>query len=305
MKVLLTGASGFVGGAILHTLLNRGDEVVGAARNAASRETRPGLSWREADFMQDTSAENWKPLLEDIDAVINAAGIIRETSKVKFQQMHADAPKALFGAAQQQGISKVVQISAFGVKPDSPYEYNTSKFQADAFLQEHCAETSLILRPSLIFGREGEATKQFLGLVKLPVVPIVGDGSYEFRPVHVNDLAELVGRALHDEPQPTGIIAVGGAEVLTLRELFLALRAWHKGATSVDDPLFFDGPTMNMPIWMMKVAAAGGDATGLGPLSSDMLGMLTESQAPDITRMTETFGPPPVGLRQFICDNPL
>ena len=305
MKVLLTGASGFVGGAILHTLLAQGDEVVGAARNAVSRETRPGLSWREADFMQDTSAENWKPLLEDIDAVVNAAGIIRETSKVKFQQMHADAPKALFDAARQQGISRVVQISAFGVKPDSPYEYNTSKYQADTFLQEHCDETSLIFRPSLIFGREGEATKQFLGLVKLPVVPIVGDGSYEFRPVHVNDLAELVARALHDVPQPTGIIPVGGAEALTLRELFLALRAWHKGATKVEDPLFHDGPTMNMPIWMMKVAAAGGDATGLGPLSSDMLGMLTESKAPDITRMTETFGPPPVGLRQFICDNPL
>lgn len=73
----------------------------------------------------------------------------------------------------------------------------------------------------------------------------------------------------------------------------------------MDDELFRDGPTINMPIWMMKVAAVGGDATGLGPLSSDMLGMLTESHAPDTRAMTETFGVTPVGLRQFICDNPL
>lgn len=305
MRVLLTGASGFVGGAILHTLLEAGHDVVAAARRAESRPTQAGLTWREADFTKDKKPEDWLPLLKGVDAVVNAVGIIRETRELKFQALHASAPRALFEAARQRGTPRIVQISAHGVKEESPHKYYTSKFQADAYLLAECPERSVILRPSLVFGREGEATQQFLQLASLPVVPIVGTGRYEFRPIHVSDLAALVRRAVEAQEAKHGVFPTGGKEVLSLREVFLAMRAWKKGATSVDDPMFSSGPTMNMPLMMMKMAAWGGDLSGMGPMDSDMLGMLTTSEAPDITRLIEAFRFTPRGLREYICANPL
>lgn len=300
MKVLLTGATGFVGRAILRRLLSEGHNVIATSRDAAKVEPQKGLLVREIDFAHAVEPEIWADFVEGVDAVVNAVGIIRETRRLRFSELHSRAPISLFVAAQRASVRRLVQISAHGVRKESRFEYQTSKAEADAFLLEECTDRACILRPSLIFGDEGEATRMFRQLAALPVIPLVGTGEYRFRPVHVEDVARLVAIALTREPMPTGIFEVGGDEVLSLRQLLLALRAADRGVSNLDDPAWDEGPTVKVPLAMMKLLARTGDFANVGPMDSDMLGMLIESEDFEVAALLENFGFSPAGLRAVL-----
>jgi nucleoside-diphosphate-sugar epimerase len=198
----------------------------------------------------------------------------------------------------------VVQISAFGVRSDSPFPYFTSKFQADEFLQDELSDRCLILRPSLVYGARGEATQLFRRLATLPVVPLPAGGKFRFRPVLVEDLARLVVEGVLAERMPTGVYDVGGAEVMTLEQILLAVRAWSQHVEDKQSPKWTDGPTMSVPLMLMRPAAWSGDLTKMGPLDSDMLGMLVRSEAPEIGPLLADFTTRPRGLFTYLQEHP-
>lgn len=294
MRVFLTGASGFVGNGILHALLKRGVEVFAGARNPQSRSRMPGVTWVDFDFNALPTDERIAHMFAEVDAVINAVGIIRQTRQLTFQQVHADAPLAMFRAAKAADVARVVQISAAGVRAKSEFAYFTSKHQADTFLLEQMADRALILRPSLIFGAGGEATELFFKLARLPVIPLPAGGKFSFRPIARDDLAQLVIEALFAEEMPTGAVEVGGTDELTLRDLLLTIR----GKRAADGTLV--GATLPIPKALMMPAAWFGDATGTGPLDSDMLGMLVTSETFALDQMKQHFQFTPRGIIEVV-----
>src|ERR1041385_5107955 len=101
MRILLTGANGFLGRYLLARLIDAGHEVVPAVRNPA--ETDRLLSRRASirvDFNNDTASEIWLPRLAGIDAVINCVGILRGTRRQSIEAVHSGAPRALFRACE-------------------------------------------------------------------------------------------------------------------------------------------------------------------------------------------------------------
>ena len=72
MRVLVTGASGLIGAAVVARLIAAGHRVVGVARDA-TRPTRsvPAAQWVEIDIARATRPENWLPCLTGVDAVVN------------------------------------------------------------------------------------------------------------------------------------------------------------------------------------------------------------------------------------------
>ena len=111
MRILLTGATGFIGTAIRRALLSGGHEVVGVARKPPAnikRDRNRAASYFVADFMQQTTPASWHDALRGIDVVVNAVGIIRERGGCTFEALHAVAPIALFDACVTAGVSRVV-----------------------------------------------------------------------------------------------------------------------------------------------------------------------------------------------------
>src|SRR5688500_3032976 len=102
MRILLTGATGFIGQHLLRSLLAEGHEVVCTARRPGP--ATPGVSWMEADFTKDSDKSAWLARLSGIDAVINAVGIFRESGAQTFAALHTDTPRALFGACREAGV---------------------------------------------------------------------------------------------------------------------------------------------------------------------------------------------------------
>jgi uncharacterized protein YbjT (DUF2867 family) len=107
MRILLTGASGFIGSALTERCLRDGHTLRLCARNVERVRTLwPDVEVVRLDFADATNMPAWMPLLADIDAVVNTVGIIRETSSQTFAILHVEAPRALFEAAAPAGVAR-------------------------------------------------------------------------------------------------------------------------------------------------------------------------------------------------------
>ena len=160
--ILIVGATGFIGSRLASALAARGHSVIGAARNAPADEERRRCfaGFLRLDFGDMTSPERWRGLLEGVDAVVNAAGILRETRTQSFRLLHDRAPRALFEACVRYAVPRIVQISALGADEAATSGYHVSKRRADDALREMPLAWTIV-QPSLVYGPGGRSAAVF------------------------------------------------------------------------------------------------------------------------------------------------
>lgn len=223
MRVLVTGATGFIGGAVVDALLARGHVPVPAVRDvAAARRRWPALDAVAVDFVRDTDAAAWRPRLARVDAVVNAVGILRESRTQPFDALHDAAPRALFDACGDTGVARVVQVSALGADDDAASRYHLSKRAADRHLLALPLQATVV-QPSVVFAPQGASAGMFLLLATLPVAALPGGGVQRVAPVHLDDVIDAIVRALEADVAPRRVEAVG-PDCMTLRDYLATLR---------------------------------------------------------------------------------
>ena len=205
MRVLVLGASGFIGGHAAAALRAAGHQVI-PGRTRFERALRP---------------QDWAASLNNVDAVVNAVGIIRERGAQTFQALHDAAPRALFVACQAAGVRRVVQISALGADEHARSRFHRSKKRADDYLASLDLDWAIV-QPSLVFGEGGASARLFALLASLPLIPLPGDGRQRVQPIHIDDLTEVIVK-LVGVPVKTRLEAVGPREV-SVREWLRVLR---------------------------------------------------------------------------------
>ena len=278
MNILLTGSTGFIGRHILSRLILEGHILTACVRNPKRmRVLYPQVNFVAIDFMQATSMDNWLPLLKDIDAVINAVGIISETKNQTFAALHTNTPAALFSAAEKAGVKRVVQISALGADDTAESAYHLSKLAADDVL----ASLSLdwfILRPSLVYGSGAKSMGLFRAMAALPVIPLIDDGTQKMQPVTAEDLVESVVRCLDDNTPSQKVIDVVGPDEMTMKDLLLKQRRWLGLAKTkvISTPLKWVLRMMPFTRWLDEPA-----------LSAESLKMLQRSNISEVTAFEE------------------
>jgi uncharacterized protein YbjT (DUF2867 family) len=258
MNVLVTGASGFIGGHLAAALRAAGHTVIEVRRDAGGDATAV-----QADFTCDLSVRDWLPKLVGVDAVINAVGILREHGQQSFECIHKRAPQALFTSCVAAGIRRVVQISALGADRGMT-RYFLSKRAADDYLATLPLQWTIV-RPAMVFGSGGSSARLFAMLAHLPLVPLPGRGEQRLQPIHIDDLTEAVVRILGDAQTHRTRIELVGPQLLTLRELLASLRmAMHLG------PARF----VQIPMPLVRVGARVAGVSTMSPLDSETLSML-------------------------------
>ena len=210
MKVLLTGASGFIGRNIAAALTDAGHQVKPASR-------RHGV-----DFCRMQAPEDWLPHLQGVDAVINSVGIIGESGAQRFAPLHALAPAALFRACSRAGVRRVIQISALGADETAFSAYHLSKRTADDCLRSLDLDW-FVLRPALIYGRGGTSAEFFMRLAALPLIPVIGNGQQALQPVHISDVVATVLHGLAS-PEARTTLDIVGSETIAFAEWLQWLR---------------------------------------------------------------------------------
>lgn len=296
MRVLLTGASGFIGRHVLQALLAEGHHVVCAVRTMAA-STDPRVTYIQADFSQDTDKFVWLARLDGIDAVINTVGIFRETGTQTFARLHVETPCALFAAcAESDDVQMVVQFSALGADRDANTAYHLSKREADEFLAT-LPLRAYIVQPSLVYGRDGTSARVFRMLASMPFTLRFGSAPQLVQPIHIDDLvAAVMGLLRHRMPAsgaPVQRVPLVGPQALPFTDYLAALRAaMGMGKLRV----------LRLPGGIARLLARLGGWLPGALLDADALRMLDRNNIADAALTTMLIGHPPRPLTDFVAD---
>ncbi len=295
MNVLITGANGFIGSHLTDVLLNAGHKVTACVRNpTAAKQRWPNIKAIEANFTQDHSIDTWLPRLQDIDIVINAVGIIRETGTQTFEALHTAAPCALFKAAEQAGIKKIIQISALGADDSAFSQYHLSKRAADECLAKLNID-SVILMPSIVYGPGAKSMAFFKAIAALPLIPLVDSGDQPVQPIHINDLTNAVLQLIAaDYPKQLRIEMVG-PQPITMKEIYTQLHHWL-GMRRIR--------FISIPYWLTLIAARIGGFLGNTPMTAESIQMLHNGNTADATPFIKQFGFTPKSFAQSLANSP-
>jgi uncharacterized protein YbjT (DUF2867 family) len=289
MRILLTGASGFIGQQVQAALLADGHHVVCAMRTPPGN-TNAGLTYLHADYAKDTQKSAWLARLNGIDVVINAVGIFRETGRQTFAALHTEAPCALFAAcAESPTVRLVLQVSALGADEHANTSYHLSKKAADDCLAS-LPLRGVILQPSLVYGKQGASARVFKTLASMPFSVRFGTAPQLVQPIHVDDVAAAIANLVRTPPG-NGVtrIALVGPQALPFTGYLATLRsAMGLGKLRV----------LQVPAWL----AHGVAALGMGLLNRDALRMLDRGNSADPADTGRLLGRPPRAPATFVDD---
>jgi len=214
----ITGAFGYSGRYIATRLLEQGQTVI-TLTNSMNRVNPFGGKVR-AYPLAFAEPGRLAEALTGVDVLYN-------TYWVRFNHRtftHAQAVEntlALFKAARQAGVRRVVHVSITNPSETSPLEYFSGKARLEQALQA-TGLSHAILRPTVLFGREDILINNIAWVLRrFPFFAVFGDGAYRLQPVHVNDLANLaVTEGMRTE---NVVINAIGPETFTYRDLVHAV----------------------------------------------------------------------------------
>jgi uncharacterized protein YbjT (DUF2867 family) len=226
MKVLILGATGFIGSALLDRLASDGHAVTGLGRNVArSRLKRPEARWLAADLARMRDASDWKPLIESHDVIVNCAGALQDGLADEVAATQETAMLALYAAAKASPI-RIVQISAPRGGAGSDSAFLATKFRADEALAAS-GVAHVILRPALVLGRNAHGGSALLrALAALPFVTPLVHAEARVETVALSDVAEAVSAAVAGLIPDGSDVVLGHKEPPTLAELVALHRQW-------------------------------------------------------------------------------
>ena len=254
-SVTVTGATGFVGRAVVRELLAKGLRPVCLVRSteklrAQHPEVDPERFTPIVGSLKDRGA--LREAADVSQAAIHLVGIIiaRPLRGQTFAAIHMRGTANVVDAVQQAGIRRYVHMSALGARPDARSTYHRTKWTAEEYVRRSGLDWT-IFRPSLIHGPDGEfmrLMKRFMcGLVP-PVIPYFGSGQAKVQPVSVKDVAYCFVQSLLDPMTIGKVFPLGGPRAYSWIELYNACRALMPGAKHWK-------PVVSQPVPLAKLTA--------------------------------------------------
>ena len=289
MRVLVMGASGFIGSAVAQALLRQGHEVVCAARRP---QRLAGTEPLPVDLARVPPADWWLPRLAGVHAVVNAVGILREQGEQTFRALHTQGPIELFKACAQAQVAVVVQISALGADDSAQSRYHLSKKAADDLLRELPLRAAIV-QPSLVYGERGASARLFNQLASMPVLALPHRGAMPVQPVHVDDVVAGVLALLQSPPAGRETIPFVGPRALALRDYLTQLR---RSLRVGGRPLVLPLPEVLFRWGAMIAGRIPGSS-----LDSETAGMLLRGNSAPSQPFERLLGRPPKPVEHFIA----
>ncbi len=218
--VTVFGGDGFVGRYVVQQLLKAGAQVRVVSRNPKrgwflkAQANLGHISYIAADV---TRHETLGPAVAGADAVVNLVG-----SFANMDAIQVAGAGNVAKAARAAGVGTLVHMSAIGADANSPSNYGRTKGEGEEAVRA-AFPSAIIMRPSIVFGREDQFVNRFAKLIgRAPILPVI-KGDAKFQPVFVGDVARAVVAALaHGAKMAGKTFSLGGPEVLSMR----ALNAW-------------------------------------------------------------------------------
>ncbi|AZL15002.1 complex I NDUFA9 subunit family protein [Rickettsiales endosymbiont of Stachyamoeba lipophora] len=220
-KITIFGGSGFVGKYIVGELAKLGYSIVIVTRypeQAQYLKTAGQVGQIHLTTCDLEDLSKLKRIIEHSEAVINLVGILHESHKAKFNNLHIIWPERLARLCNELAIPKLIHFSALGADK-SHSKYARSKLRGEeAIIKEF--KNYYILRPSIIFGPDDNFFNIFADLATYsPFLPLIMGGNTKFQPIYVKDVAQATINIIKHPQIKPDIYQLAGNKVYTLREI--------------------------------------------------------------------------------------
>jgi uncharacterized protein YbjT (DUF2867 family) len=222
VRVLILGASGFIGSAAAARLQILRFEVVGVSRSPAN----PLVSRHfRLDISRAIDPADWQEALQGVQAVVNCAGTLQDSLHDSTEGVHAIGLAALLDACEQFGVKRFLHISAAGVDRDTPTNFSRSKLKGDRDVASRDLDW-IIFRPSVVIGRAAYGGSALIrGLAALPGRPSFPNaGSLQF--IHLDDLLDAIVFFLKEDAPARKILEIAGPRRWSLDASIELFRRW-------------------------------------------------------------------------------
>lgn len=220
MRIVLLGATGFVGRHLLPELSRRGHNCVVLCRHVNRCDHLKLIPGVDLKPLSAATVENLAAVLCGADAVINLVGILNERGRdgQGFHRVHVGIVENLIEACRSSGVRRFIQISALRAGAGKSH-YLVSKGKAEDLLRQADFIDATIMQPAVIFGDGDAFFKRFASLLKrTPVLPLACPDS-RLQPVWVGDVVKAIGAALQNPATIGRSLELVGPRVYSLREL--------------------------------------------------------------------------------------
>lgn len=158
-------------------------------------------------------------LLKGTHAVVNLIGILYETSRQGFDDVHGKLPGRIARAATAANVEQMVHVSAIGANLQSASAYARSKALGEQAIKDAFGQ-AVILRPSIVIGPEDDFFNRLAAMARvLPVLPLIGGGKTQFQPIYVANVADAIVASLEPNIAKGQTFELGGPKVYSFAEL--------------------------------------------------------------------------------------
>ncbi len=288
MNVLVFGGTGYVGEEIVNSLIKNNYNPILFTRKHP-KNLNPLIKYvvgeiDNLDMLRDQLNEL------KIDYIIYCIGFLREKSKGDYLNGHYVWVNKAISLGKELGVKKFTLMSANGVKQKGT-AYQSSKYLGERALIES-GLTYSIFRPSVICGKSSKYhfANILLQLARLPITPVIGNGSFLMAPVDRTQVADIFTLSLNNSDTNNQIFTIAGPTNYSFKELILITADHLNKKTKL----------VSIPVYFIRLASLLFGWLSFFPLTPDMLKMLLEGNTSEDKRIWNILKIKPTDFKEII-----
>lgn len=293
--LLITGATGYIGRHLVKRLVEQGERPRCLVRNKQSAANVLPLDKIELVEGSTLDLEALKEAVQGIDTIVHAAFLTadrKQKAGSRYEETNVGGTMNLIAAARAAGVTRVIEISGLGTRPDKAGSYMQGRYLAEKLLMESGLGWTII-RPSVLFGADAPFIKGLVDLIKgSPVVPLLGGGKISFQPIYVEDVVSVILKVMREPEKARGkIYTIGGPEYYTFTQIVdLLLKATGKQRLKLPAPLPLVG-----------IGAAGMELLlPQPPITPAAMTLFTFDNTTELNSVERDFGFTPISFKKYL-----
>jgi uncharacterized protein YbjT (DUF2867 family) len=252
--ILLTGATGDIGSALLRRLTVDGERVRCLVRDP--RRLGPERVRVQIALGDLSDPGSFRNAMRGVKTVVHLAGALRDQQRGSIEELNGVATLRLVQAAERAGVERFVFFSALGASRHAATRFYRAKALAEQAVVESSVP-STVFAPSIVYSPGNYWMRVLDRLTLLPAVPVSGSGKAAYQPIWTEDVADCVRTALHRDGDARERYELAGPETLTYDEVArLVLRSRGRRRRLLHVPL----PIVRPLLRAHEAIAAGASA---------------------------------------------
>ncbi|MBX9668017.1 MAG: NAD(P)H-binding protein [Candidatus Obscuribacterales bacterium] len=221
-KILVDGATGYLGSHLAEQLTGEGRAVRCLVRKGARTQDVEVLTALGAEVVEGQLTDpDANRFFQGVKYAVHLIGSIAPRKNETFQDLHQDLTRRFVSCAKQEGLAKIVLVTALGTAAHAPSRYHQTKWLAEEEVRGSDLPYS-ILRPSLLVGRtvgnrNSKLVKRLFELIDTKLmIPLVNGGTNKVQPIFIRDCVEAISKCISPNYNME-TIELGGSTVLSMR----------------------------------------------------------------------------------------